>query len=95
MAVFIAPTFSVDAADSDENVVAVHACKSIRVRENGTATVQYYVRGPSGTDYVLMYPGESYTFYNEDSGRGISPGDIVGKMKTASGSATFSQEEFY
>ena len=93
-AVRIAAPFVVDAVGDREAVAASGACIWIKVRQEppNPIAIPFVSDSPSGGNEVRLYEGESYLF--EVAGdRLIQPGEIVGYIRVASGTATFSQEE--
>lgn len=87
-------TFTVDAVNPMEQIVPSTACTRIVVYENNQAgTVDYVIAAPTSTDQQLTRPAGAKTEFTPRTGQYFRPGTIVAYIATATGSATFAQEE--
>lgn len=85
-------TFTTDAADADEEIIAHSYCSRIVIYENGQAgTADYLLRMPKSYSPQITRPAGSKT---EISGKTFSPNEVVGYIASATGSLTMAQEEY-
>lgn len=88
-----AADITVDASGDPEDVVTTRFCRRIRVQQLITeAEVQFFAYGPGQTtNGKRRFEGSEHIFESLN-GQGFQPGETVGRLATASGSAQFTRE---
>jgi len=87
-------TFTADATGAPETITANTVCKKIRVYEDAQAgTVNYLIRMPGAASTAVTRPAGQAIEFVASGSRFFQPGEVVAYIETATGSASFAQEE--